>query len=271
MTQNLFLGKNPRGRHALRHLGTPPDSGSAEDPALVIDATAANVVDAFTGAVTMANVEDHLGRPGRGRGVTVTPPQGGEVQGRFYTMMALAPESCRVEHSGPTAPVRDPRVLLPAVRVRTVAEADALALFLRASSQRGDLGDARLEPRQAGLLAVALPDLVDNGLRHAPTSGCGVIVCAALESDSREVQLVVTDLGESVRGPAALEDLRDAWARSRARLGSLFLLAERISGLGLDASVQIRTGSAQARWRRRWHSDDADFTPGWTVCVTIHR
>jgi hypothetical protein len=272
MTQILFLDKNPRGRHALRHLGAPPDSGSAEDPDLVIDATAAQVVDAFTGAVTMADIEDHLGKPGPGRGVTVTPPEGGEVHGRFYTMMALAPqEGCRVEHSGPTAPVRDPRVLLPAVRVGTVAEADALALFLRASSQRADLGDARLAPRQAGLLAAALPDLVDNGLRHAPASGCGVIVCAALESDSREVQLVVTDLGPAISGPPALEALRDAWGRSRAELGSLHFLTERASRLGLDISVQIRTGNAHGRWRRRWHSDDADFTPGWTVCVTIHR
>lgn len=271
MTQILFLGRNPRGRHALGHLGARPDSGSDEDPDLVIDATAAQIVDAFTGAVTMADIEDHLGKPGRGRGVTVTPPEGGEVHGRFYTMLALAPERCRVEHSGPTAPVRDARVLLPAVRARTVAEADALALFLRASSQRADLGDARLAPRQAGLLANALPDLVDNGLRHAPDSGCGVIVCAALESDSREVQLVVTDLGPAISGPAALEALRAAWGRSRAELGSLHYLTERASRLGLDVSVQIRAGSAQGRWRRRWHSDSADFTPGWTVGVTIHR
>jgi hypothetical protein len=272
MTQILFLGKNPRGRHALGHLGARPDTGSAEDPDLVIDATAAQVVDAFTGAVTMADVEDHLGKPGRGRGVTVTPPEGGEVHGRFYTMMRLAPEGCRVEHSGPTAPVRDPRVLLPAVRVGTVAEADALALFLRASSQRADLGDARLAPRQAALLANALPDLVDNGLRYAPASGCGVIVCSALESDSREVQLVVTDLGTAVsRSSRSLELLRDAWARSRADLGSLYYLTERASKFGIDVSIQIRTGKAHGRWRRRWHSDDADFTPGWTVGVTIHR
>ena len=271
MTQILFLGKNPRGRHALRHLGASPDSGSAEDPDLVIDATAARVVDAFTGAVTMADVEDHLGKPGRRRSVTVTPPEGGEVHGRFYWMMSLPPQGCRVEHSNPTAPVRDPRVLLPAVRVRSVYQADTLALFLRASSQRADLGDARLEPRQAGLFANALPDLVDNGLRHAPDSSCGVIVCAALESDSREAQLVVTDLGPAISGKAALKALREAWGRSRAELGSLHFLTERASRLGLDVSVQIRTGNAQGRWRRRWHSDDADFTPGWTVGVTIHR
>jgi hypothetical protein len=271
MTQTLFLGKNPRGRHALRHLAAVPDSGSAGDPDLVIDATPARVVDAFTGAVTMANVEDHLGKPGRGRSVTVTPPEGGEVHGRFHTMMSLAPQRCRVEHSGATAPVRDIRVLLPAIRVRSVDEANTLALFLRTSSQRAELGDARLDPRHAGLLANALPDLVDNGLRHAPASGCGVIVCSALESDSREAQLVVTDLGRAASGVAALRALRDSWGRSRAELGSLYLLTERAARLDLDVSVQIKTGHALGRWRRRWHSDQADFTPGWTVGVTIHR
>jgi anti-sigma regulatory factor (Ser/Thr protein kinase) len=272
MTQTLFLAKNPRGRHALRHLGAPPDSGSAEDPDLFIDATAAQVVDAFTGAVTMAEIENHLGKPGRGRGVTVKPPEGGEVHGRFYTMMNLAPKRCRVEHASPTPPVLDSRVLVPAVRLSTVAEADVMARFLRTRSQQSGLGTARLAPREAGLLATALPDLVDNALRHARDSSCGVIVCAALESDSREVQLVVTDLGTAVsRSSRSLHLLRDAWARSRTELGSLHYLTERASKFGIDASVQIRTGDAQGRWRRRWHSDNADFTPGWTVCVTIHR
>ena len=272
MTQIHFLGKNPRGRHALHHLAATPASGSAEDSDLVIDAGEAQVVDAFTGTVTMANVEEHLGKPGRGRSATVTPPQSGEVHGRFYTMLTLAPKRCKVEHAGATAPVRDPRILLPATRVRTAAEADTLALFLRASSQRSDLGTARLESREAGLLAGALPDLVDNALHHAPDSGCGVIVCSALESDNREAQLVITDLGAEVSGaPESLSLLREAWARSRAELGSLHYLTERASKFGLDISVQIRTGNAQGRWRRRWNSDHAEFTPGWTVGVTIHR
>jgi hypothetical protein len=272
MAQIHFLGKNPRGRHALHHLAAQPASGSAEDPELVIDASAAQVVDAFTGAVTMANVEEHLGKPGKGRSATVTPPQGGEVHGRFYTMLTLAPKGCKVEHAGATAPVRDPRILLPATRIHTASEADTLALFLRASSQRSDLGTARLGSREAGLLAAALPDLVDNAMRHAPSSGCGVIVCSALESDNREAQLVVTDLGTGVSGsPEALSLLREAWTRSRTELGSLHYLTERASMFGLDVSVQIRTGDAHGRWRRRWNSDNAEFTPGWTVGVTIHR
>jgi len=273
MTQIHFLTKNPRGRHALRHLLSPPASGSVDDPDLEIDASVTSVVDAFTGAVTMANVEHHLARPGKKRRATITPPRSGDVLGRFCTMLWEPPAGSELElPDGRTAPVRDPRVLIPAMRVASMEEADALALFLKATSQRSDLGTARLAPSQAGLLATALPDLVHNGLKHGSASSCGVIVCAALEADNLETQLVVSDLGtQVVRGGDAIGILREAWARSREDLGALFYLTERAKRSDLDISVQIRTGNAAGRWRNRWNAEQAEFTPGWTASVTLHR
>jgi len=274
MTQIHFLTKNPRGRHALRHLLSSPASGNVDDPDLVLDASVTRVVDAFTGAVTMANVEHHLGRPDRKRRVTITPPRSGDVLGRFCTMLRLLPARCELElPDGLTAPVLDPRVLMPATKMASMDEADALSLFLKATSQQSHLGTARLEPKEARLLGEALPDLVHNGLVHGSDSSCGVVACAALEADNREIQLVVSDLGtQVVPSGDALETLRDAWARSRAKMGTLFYLAERAKKSGLDVSLQIRTGNAAGRWRNhRWNAEQAEFTPGWTASVTLHR
>jgi len=274
MTQIHFLTKNPRGRHALRHLLSPPASGSVDDPDLEIDASVTSVVDAFTGAVTMANVEHHRGRPGKKRRATITPPRSGDVIGRFCTMLKLLPTGCEMElPDGLTAPVLDPRVLMPAVKVASMDEADVWSLFLRTTSQKSHLGTARLEPKEARLFGGALPDLVHNGLLHGSDSSCGVVACAALEADNREVQLVVSDLGTQVaQGGDALEALRDAWTRSRERFGTLYYLTERAKKSGLDVSLQIRTGSATGRWRnRRWNAEQAEFTPGWTTSITLHR
>jgi len=151
-------------------------------------------------------------------------------------------------------------------------EADALALFLRASSQRRQLGDVRLTGKEAATLAEALPALVENGLKHASGSSCGVVVCAAIEADNREAQLVVLDLDLRVATATdPLAQLRDAWARSRENLGGLYYITESATKRNLDISLQLKTGSAAARWRGRFNSDAADFTPGWATGITIHR
>jgi hypothetical protein len=100
-----------------------------------------------------------------------------------------------------------------------------------------------------------------------------VVACAALEADNRETQLVVSDLGtQVVPGSDALGALREAWARSREESGALYYLTERAKRSGLDVSLQIRTGNAAGRWRnRRWNAEQAEFTPGWTASVTLHR
>src|SRR5207244_3914652 len=145
-----------------------------------------------------------------------------------------------------TAPVRDPRVLAPAVRLGSVDEANTFALFLRTASQANRLGTARLSPKEAGFLAAALPALAENAIVHADDSSCGTIICSALEADNREAQLVVMDLGTGVsesRHP--VKALRDAWARSRDELGGLgglFYTTELARKLDLDISLQIKTG-----------------------------
>jgi hypothetical protein len=189
-------------------------------------------------------------------------------------MLKVLPARCELElPDGLTAPVLDPRVLMSAIKMASMEEADALALFLKATSQQSHLGTARLEPKEARLLAEALPDLVHNGLIHGSDSSCGVVACAALEADNRETQLVVSDLGtQVVPGSDALGALREAWARSREASGALYYLTERAKRSGLDVSLQIRTGNAAGRWRnRRWNAEQAEFTPGWTASVTLHR
>jgi len=239
-----------------------------------LDARRAPVVDAFTGAVVLGTVEHHLRRAGKRYSATVAAPESGDVIGRFAPLMWLAPERCALDLPvGQTAPVRDPRILLPATRVDSNEQANALARFLGASSQRSQLGDARLSPKEAATLAEALPVLAENALRHADGSTCGAVICAALESDNREAQLVVLDLGEQVSGAEnPLEEIRAAWARSRERLGGLFYATELAERRGLDVSLQVKSGDAAARWRDRFHSEPtAEFSPGWTTGVIIHR
>ena len=204
----------------------------------------------------------------------IQPPGSGSILGRFCDLVALTPDRCTLAlPEDRTAPVRDPRVLMPAVRIGSIEEADVFALFLRAGAQAGRLGDARLSRTEAGFLAAALPALAENAIVHAPQSSCGTVICSALEDDSREVQLVVTDLGTAVsKSTDPLEGLRDAWARSREEPeGGLFFTVELARKLGLDISLQLITGRAAGRWRGRWQSDTADFTPGWTAGITIHR
>jgi len=271
MTQERPVQKRTRGRRALQHIYLPPDG--QDDPELVIDARHVASIDAFAGVALIGTVEHHLSLGGRGRSAKLLVPPGGEVMGRFCTMLSSPPKRCKLEFpQGQTAPVKDGRVLLPAVRVASMEEADALALFLRASSQRRQLGDVRLTGKEAATLAEALPALVENGLAHGSDSSCGVVVCAALESDNREAQLVVLDLDlRAATATNPLAHLRKAWARSRENLGGLYYITESAMQRDLDVSLQLKTGSAAARWRGRFNSDSADFTPGWATGITIHR
>lgn len=119
-----------RGRRALRHIHAPPDD--KVEPELILDARRASVVDAFTGVAILGTVGHHLRVPSRKRRVRVLAPQGGEVMGRFSTLLSVPPKRCTLElPAGQTAPVRDPRVLLPAIRIDSMEEADALALIHR--------------------------------------------------------------------------------------------------------------------------------------------
>jgi hypothetical protein len=273
MTQIHTIGRSPCRRHALRYLLARPSPGRSDDPELVLDASGTIAADAFTGAMLLANVEHHLGRS-RAFRAQVAAPHSGETLGRFTTLLTLKPDRCELElPDGHTAPVRDPRVLVPAVRIRSIDEADNFALFLRFRSQAGHLGDARLSPAEAGFLAVALPTLAENSLVHAPNSSCGTVVCSALEADTKEVQLVVTDLGTTVsRSPDSLARLREAWSRSREHRGGLFYAVELARQRNLDISLQILTGDAAGRWRHgRWNSDESDAVRGWTAAITIHR
>lgn len=273
MTQMHSLAGSPRGRRALRHLLSPASAASPEpDPELLLDATATSTVDAFLGAVLIANVEQHLERVEHAR-VEIWPPRSGDVLGRFCDVLALRPERCALSlPAGQTAPVRDPRILVPAVRIASMDEADGLTRFLRAASQASRLGTARLTPAEARFFGTALPALAENALVHAPDSPCGVVICSALEADNREAQLVALDLGSGVADSrSSLAEVRSAWTRSRESLGGLFYTVEYARKLGLDVSMQISTGRASARWRERWHSDEAEFSPGWTATFTIHR
>ncbi len=272
MTQIHRIARSPCRRRAFRHLLARPSSGRGDDPDMVLDASGTIAVDAFTGAMLLANVEHHLGRDRVFRARVAAPPSG-EILGRFADMLAFSPDRCELElPAGQTAPVRDPRLLVPAVRIRSMDEADAFAVFLGSTSQAGHLDDARLSPEEAGFLAAALPMLAENSLAYAPNSSCGTIVCAALDADTREVQLVITDLGTAVsRSPESLTRLREAWTRSREARGGLHYTAELARRRQLDVSLQIFTGDATARWRGRLHSDHAERVPGWTTAITIHR
>jgi hypothetical protein len=270
MTQVESIGGDVRGLSALRHLIDPKRPGESDDDELWLFGSAIATADATTGAMLRANAEQHLAQHKDGA-VSIWTPTEGAIWPRIYDLLGSLPDGCVLpdDHKAPT---RDARVLLPAMRVETADEASLAALFLRGASQVSHLGPDRLNPVEAGYLATVLPELVDNGLRCGADSACSVIVCAALEADSRDVQLVVLDLGTAVSSADdSLGALRLAWRTSRTRSGSLVTATRLAMQRRLDISLWVKSGVAYGRWRGAWRTRQIDFSPGWCTGMTVHR
>jgi len=223
-------------------------------------------VDAFSGAVVRASIEDHLASVPGGT-VSIWQPSEEPVWETLHDLLGPLPEGCQFPQDT-MSPVRDRRVFLPAQRVDDMETADLLARYVH-----GVGSSAGLSAKEAGFLATALPALVENGLRYAMNSPCGVVVCGAVERESGDGQLVAVDLGDSISGAKdASAALRGCLELSRQNFGGL----EHVRGLAvqrdLDVSILLASGTARGRWRRggSWRYNEVAFAPGFCAGISVH-
>jgi hypothetical protein len=261
MTDPISMTGDLRGERALPHLLDPRRiAGDSGERLLVMNHVAA--VDAYTGAVVRASIEAHLAL-GRGARVCVWPPVDPDVWATVHDLLRPLPQGCEFPDDA-AHPVRARHVFLPAHRVDDLDYAAVLTRFLRPAGSA-----AGLNPRETGQLATALPALVDNALRYAPTSPCGVIACGAVERESGDAQLVAVDLGAAVSGSPP-NTIRDCVTHSQKTFGGLHNVLRRAEKVGLDVTLTIASGTGRARWRGRWQYREAQFVPGWSVGLSVH-
>jgi hypothetical protein len=223
-------------------------------------------VDAFSGAVLRASIEEHLASV-RDGSVSIWHPDEEPIWETLHDLLGPLPDGCQLPRDA-RMPVRDRRVFLPAQRVDDMETADLLARYVRAAGP-----SAGLEPTEAGYLATALPALVENGLEYAPTSPCGVVVCGAVERESGDSQLVALDLGDSVAGAKEpLGALRECLERSRESFGGFAHIQGLASQRDLDVSILLASGTGRSRWRRgrSWRHSEVAFAPGFCVGISVH-
>ena len=143
--------------------------------------------------------------------------------------------------------------------------------IVQAGTSQG-MGNLRMSRSEAYFTGLAAAVLLDNALAHAKSSPCAPFICCALEAGGRDVNLAVLDLGGGVAGCADPgKALRDCLAQSSATKGGLISLSAEARSRGIGLSVEIRTGTASARWRNGWERREVVFGPGWVTGLTVHR
>jgi len=254
-----------RETRALAHLIDPklPKNDISERLLIMNEVTD---VDAFSGAVIRASIEEHVASVSGGT-VSIWPPTEEQVWETLHDLLGPLPGGCQFPEDA-QSPVRDRRVFLPAQRVDDMETADLLGRYVRVAGS-----SAGLSPTEAGYLATALPALIENGLKYAVNSPCGVVVCGAVERESGDGRLVTVDLGDSISGakdaPAALKRCLE---ESRGSFGGLEHMRGLASQRALDVSILVASGIARARWRRdgSWRHNEVAFAPGFCVGLSVH-
>jgi hypothetical protein len=252
-----------RAARALAHLTDPRQPKHGTERTLVMNSVTG--ADAFSGVVIRASIEEHLASVCDGT-VTIWPPTTAEVWETVHDLLGPLPDHCQFPQDA-KMPVRDGRVFLPAQQVDDMETADLLARYVKVSG-----ASAGLSVGEAGYLATALPALVENGLRYAPNSRCGVVVCGAVERETGDGQLVVMDLGDSVSGARdPSQVLKGCLEQSRRRFGGLTHIQRLAARRDLDASILLASGTARSRWRgQRWRHSPSAFVPGFCGGISTH-
>ncbi len=258
------LGGDIRGLRALPHLLDPRQPPLEMPGEVLMGMTQVTSVDAYSGAVIRASVEQHLARSDEAV-ACIWQPQDETVWETVKDLLGPLPDRCSYP-SDAVSPLRDPRVFLPAERVADMDHANLLARYIRVAGL-----SAGLNNDEAGYLATAVPAMVDNSLKYAPKSPCGVVVCGAIEGDTGDGQLVAIDLGDSVSaGSDAQAAIRACLEQSRREFGGLSHLQSLATARGLDVSISIASGTGRSRWRQRWRHTQAAFAPGWCIGISVH-
>lgn len=258
----ISLAGDVRGLRALNHLVDPSRNTDVTRDVFMAMATQATKVDAFTGAVIRASLEEHLAA-GDGLKAEYWPPDDSLAAKTLHNLLGSMPVTCVMLGSDPG---RDRLSVLPADVVRDLEGAELAALAIKAIGPH-----VRLQVKETQFLATAAVALAENGLRYASDSPCGVVVCAGVDPLTTNTSFVAIDKGSNAAAATRRRDvLRDAVERSRRRYGGLTNLLALSERMNLEVSLDMRTGTEQAGWRNRWHYGTQQFVPGWSVAITVH-
>jgi hypothetical protein len=253
------------GERALALLGplTTPSIAGAHRRFLVVNMVTA--CDAYAGVVLRACIDLHLQRDSGNR-AQIWEPKDLAVWRRLHDLLSPLPERC--ERVGDQEfPERDPDIVLPAFRIENPEQPRLLGhTIVRAHTRIG------VDIQAARAAAEAIAVFADNARMHAPDSSVGVLVACAREPDSRELQLVALDLGQSISGDSEpLQRLRELVAKSRREIGGLASLVERAEGRRLDATLHLASGTGRARWAtgERLRYEEGPPVPGFVAGFTL--
>jgi hypothetical protein len=267
--QQVTLSGNATGVHVLRRL---PDlgSGSAGGGDLLIETSKLTGADAFTGLVARAAIEWHLASDSKATACNWEPCDSVAAR-RLHAMLGPMPERAP-RPEGYKAPSDDRRILIPVTSIEDdKAKGLAAAAVLEAGSSQG-LGNLRMSRSEAYFLGATTAALLDNALAYSHDSPCAPFVCCSIEAESRDIQLAVLDFGRHVwRARDPLGRLRGCLERSETNNGGLTNLLKDAAARGLDVSMEIRSGSAFARWHGGWERREVVSGPGWVTGILVRR
>jgi hypothetical protein len=197
-------------------------------------------IDAYGGAALRAWIE-YYARYHK-QFVTVSECASAPAWALFHGLQARDPPAhLKLTDDATTPPGTPPRsILLPAVRVETMSEADALSDLLHQMAG-GQIA------RQVRFLAGVLPELVLNALTHASGSPISPVACALHHRPSDRIQLVVADMGEVLArsGNAGTELLNILQNEPESALNTL---AERAEEAELEPEILLATGPGRVEW-----------------------
>jgi hypothetical protein len=258
------LTRAVRGQLAVRSLATLCAPGG---PRRVVDARSLEFADAFTAVIVRESIDRHLRRD-RGHSVVLREPAKHETFEMLHDLLGSLPRRARWAGEA-DRPRRDRAVLLPAMRIADAQELRNTANFLGSAAA----GPLRLPREASWLLAMAAVHFGDNALEHSPAGQRSVLLCACHELDSHDLQVVA--LSEVVPEAAREEPakfLREAMARSDAKLGGLFSLVALARRREIPATLRIVTGSGRLFWRDEKPRFDgrAEPVPGFMASFEIH-
>lgn len=262
--QQVSLSRDVRGRHALQQLVDPKRS-EAERDRLIANANGASAVDAVTAAVLMAAIEEHRAS-GTSEPVEYCPPGDPQTDRTLHNLLGTLPSGCEQTRSR-RAPPRDRLAIVPAHQVISEEGIELAVLGLRAIAPYVGLSKEEREIGAAATIAFAA-----NGLRHAPASPCGLILCAGIERESSALIIAAVDMGAGAAESARdVDDLRAAIETSRRVFGGLTQLTAHARRKELDVTLYLANGTGEAVWNGRWAYGLQSHVPGWCSTLTVHR
>jgi len=262
--QQVSLSWDVRGRHALAQLVDPKRSEAQRDR-LIANANGASAVDAVTAAVLMAAIEEHRAS-GTSEPVEYCPPSDPQTDRTLHNLLGTLPPGCEQTRSR-RAPPRDRLAIVPAQRVASEEDIELAVLGLRAIAPYVGLSNEEREIAAAATIAFAA-----NGLRYAPASPCGVILCAGVEHESSALIITAVDMGAgAAQDVRDVNHLRAAIETSRRVFGGLAQLTAHARRKELDVTLYLANGTGEASWNGRWSYGLQAHVPGWCATLTVHR